>query len=164
MIWTLSLAAKSTLVLGAATVATWALGRSSASTRHAVWHVALLSLVALPVLSAALPRLELPLFEPASGVAEARLYFTSAADERSEYWVEMTRNGSRVVGRLPKPRMAASPVRYRIEARGRDGRVASTERYLAVVAADESRCPKDARVAPMAASTEAVTVHSSVSR
>jgi hypothetical protein len=61
MTWTLSLAAKSTLVLGAAAVLAWRRGRSSASTRHAVRCLALASLVALPALSAALPRLELPL-------------------------------------------------------------------------------------------------------
>jgi beta-lactamase regulating signal transducer with metallopeptidase domain len=103
--------------------------------------------------------------EPASEVAEARLYFASAqSDEGIEYWVEMTRDGSRVVGRLPKPRAEASPVWYRIEARRTDGRVASTERYVVVAAATESRCPEDARIAPRASSTEAVTVHSSVSR
>jgi beta-lactamase regulating signal transducer with metallopeptidase domain len=103
--------------------------------------------------------------EPASEVAEARLYFRSAlSDEPIWYWVKMTRNGGRFLGRLPKPQAVASPVRYRIEARRTDGRVASTEPHVAVVAADESRCPEGARIAPVAASTDAVTVHRSTSR
>lgn len=98
--------------------------------------------------------------EPAPEVAEARLYFTSAkSDARIEYWVEMARTGSRFAGRLPKPRAAASPVRYRIEARTADGRIASTERYVAVVAANESLCPEGVRIAPIASSSEAVIVH-----
>jgi beta-lactamase regulating signal transducer with metallopeptidase domain len=100
--------------------------------------------------------------EPASRVGEARVYFSSSlSDEDVEYWVAMTRQGSQFVGRLPKPRAAASPVRYRIEARATDGRIASTNRYEAVVATDEARCPKGVRIAPKASSTEAVTVHPS---
>jgi bla regulator protein BlaR1 len=61
MILMLSLATKATLVLVAVMVASWALRGSSASTRHALWALALSSLLALPVLSATLPRLGLPL-------------------------------------------------------------------------------------------------------
>jgi beta-lactamase regulating signal transducer with metallopeptidase domain len=100
--------------------------------------------------------------EPASRVGEARIYFSSSlSDKKVEYWVVMTQQGSRFVGRLPRPRAAASPVRYRIEARGTDGRVASTDHYEAVVATGEARCPKGVRIAPRASSIEAVTVHSS---
>lgn len=99
--------------------------------------------------------------EPASEVAEARLYFSSAmSDEAIEYWVTMARNGSSVVGRLPKPRASASPIRYRIEARTEAGRLASTELYTVVVAAEESGCPEGVRIAPKASSSAAVTVHS----
>jgi hypothetical protein len=98
--------------------------------------------------------------DPASEVAEARLYFAAAVSEGdARYWVEMTRKGSRFVGRLPKPRAEASPVRYRIEAHRRDGRIARTELHRAVVAADESRCPAGVRIAPPAQSSEPVTVH-----
>jgi hypothetical protein len=99
--------------------------------------------------------------EPAADVVQARLYFASAvSDERIEYWVEMARNDGRFAGRLPKPRATASPIRYRIEACSARGPIASTERYVAVVVANESRCPEGARIAPMASSAEAVTVHS----
>jgi bla regulator protein BlaR1 len=100
--------------------------------------------------------------EPASDVEAARLYFAGAgSDEGVEYWVEMARAGGRFVGRLPKPRATASPVRYRIEARMADGQATSTQPYLAVVAPSESRCPAGARVAPLSSSTEAVVVHRS---
>jgi hypothetical protein len=100
--------------------------------------------------------------EPASRVREARIYFASSlSDKKVEYWVTMMRRESRFVGRLPKPRLEASPVRYRIEAHATDGRVSSTDRYEAVVAADEARCSKGVRIAPRASSIEAVTVFSS---
>jgi hypothetical protein len=103
--------------------------------------------------------------EPASDVAEARLYFTSArSDAETWYWIGMTATGSRFVGRLPKPRTAASPVRYRIEARRTDGRIASTKRHAAVVAASESQCPAGVRIAPSAASADAVVVRGSTPR
>jgi beta-lactamase regulating signal transducer with metallopeptidase domain len=103
--------------------------------------------------------------EPASEVETARLYFAGAgSDEGVEYWTEMAGTGGRFVGRFPKPRAAASPIRYRIEARMADGRATSTQPYLAVVAANESRCPVGARVAPISPSTEAVVVHSSGTR
>lgn len=102
--------------------------------------------------------------EPASDLAEARVYFNSAAgDQQAEYWVKMTWSGDRFVGRLPKPQATASPVRYRIEGRRADGRVESTKEHVAVVAVDESGCPRGARIAPEALSTEPVTVHRVVS-
>lgn len=98
--------------------------------------------------------------EPASEVAQARFYFTSAqVDDKTWYWIEMTPSGSRFVARLPKPRATASPVRYRIEARRTDGRIAITPRHVAVVAGSASRCPEGVRVAPSASSTDAVVVH-----
>jgi hypothetical protein len=103
--------------------------------------------------------------EPASEVETARLYFAAAGSEEGvEYWIEMARSGGRFLGRLPKPRASASPVRYRIEARMADGRVTSTRACLAVVAPSASRCPVGARVAPISSSTEAVVVHSSSTR
>jgi len=78
MTWILSLAVKSTLVLAAAAVTAWRLGRSSASTRHGVWCLAFASLVALPLLSAALPPLGLPLL-PAGEPATVR-HVRAAAD------------------------------------------------------------------------------------
>jgi beta-lactamase regulating signal transducer with metallopeptidase domain len=103
--------------------------------------------------------------EPVSEVEEARLYFAGMASEDGvEYWIEMARTDGRFVGRLPKPRTAASPIRYRIEARMADGQVTATQPYLAVVAPSESRCPVGARIAPISSSTEPVVVHRSSTR
>jgi beta-lactamase regulating signal transducer with metallopeptidase domain len=99
--------------------------------------------------------------DPASEVAQARLYFSGPGpDTGTEYWVEMTQQGTRFVGRLPRPTAKVKSVRYRIEARRKDDRVATTDSHLAVVAPDESGCPAGARIAPQAQSTEAVNVHS----
>ncbi|MCG6923124.1 MAG: M56 family metallopeptidase [Acidobacteria bacterium] len=98
--------------------------------------------------------------DPASEVEEARLYFAAAGPEGdAAYWVKMTREGSRFLGRLPKPRAEASPVRYRIEAHRRDGRIARTDHHRAVVVMDESQCPAGVRIAPPAESRQPVIVH-----
>jgi HEAT repeat protein/beta-lactamase regulating signal transducer with metallopeptidase domain len=52
---------KVTVVLAAAAVATMALARASAASRHLVWTLALVSALLLPVLSLALPRWQLPI-------------------------------------------------------------------------------------------------------
>jgi HEAT repeat protein/beta-lactamase regulating signal transducer with metallopeptidase domain len=52
---------KATVLLGVAGVATLALGRASAAMRHLVWTLAIGSALLLPVLSAALPRWQLPI-------------------------------------------------------------------------------------------------------
>ena len=52
---------KSTLLIAAAGVASFAMRRASAASRHLVWLLALCSALALPVLSTALPRWEVPL-------------------------------------------------------------------------------------------------------
>ena len=54
---------KVTLVFAAAGIATMALRHASAAVRHHVWLLAVVSALALPVLSAALPRWQLPLVE-----------------------------------------------------------------------------------------------------
>jgi beta-lactamase regulating signal transducer with metallopeptidase domain len=98
--------------------------------------------------------------DPGFDVGEVRLYFGSARwAEGVEYWTAMSRIDGRFVGRLPRPRAAASPVHYRIEARAKDGRVASTPRHAAVVAESQSGCPEGARIAPAASTSDAVIVH-----
>lgn len=52
---------KATLLLGVAALASHALRRQAAAVRHMVWTLALLSAMALPVLSIALPRWQVPL-------------------------------------------------------------------------------------------------------
>jgi VWFA-related protein len=58
--WVSSLLGKATVVLVAAVFAERVLRHRSASARHAVWSVALLGLLVLPLLSALLPSWELP--------------------------------------------------------------------------------------------------------
>ena len=56
----MSAALKSTVVLGAAWLAAWALGGQSAALRHLLWTAAVAALLALPFLSAALPVRSVP--------------------------------------------------------------------------------------------------------
>ena len=66
MSWTLftaNILVKGFVVLGVATLMTLALRRASAAARHAVWALALLSLLALPFLSSALPSWRMPVPE-----------------------------------------------------------------------------------------------------
>ncbi len=63
MFWTLftaNILVKGFIVLGVATLMTLALRRASAAARHAVWALALLSLLALPFLSSVLPSWRMP--------------------------------------------------------------------------------------------------------
>ena len=55
-----SVALKSTVVLGAAWLAAWALRGRSAALRHLVWTAAAAAVLALPFLSASLPALRVP--------------------------------------------------------------------------------------------------------
>ena len=60
MAFLLNLAVKSTALLAVAWIAAFALRRRSAAARHIVWMAAFAAALALPVLSIALPALELP--------------------------------------------------------------------------------------------------------
>ena len=60
MAFLLNLAVKSTALLAAAWIAAFALRRRSAAARHIVWMAAFAAALALPVLSIALPALQLP--------------------------------------------------------------------------------------------------------
>jgi HEAT repeat protein/beta-lactamase regulating signal transducer with metallopeptidase domain len=57
---------KATLVFSVAGLATLALGRASAALRHLIWALALASVLALPLLSIALPRWQLPVVRVAA--------------------------------------------------------------------------------------------------
>jgi beta-lactamase regulating signal transducer with metallopeptidase domain len=76
------LAAKATLVLLLAAVVAALLWRASAATRHMVWCVGVLSVLALPVFSIVLPAWELPLLPAAAApsAAESRVAY-DAGDE-----------------------------------------------------------------------------------
>ncbi len=70
----LDVSIKGTIVLAGAGVATAALKRASAPTRHLVWFLALASLILLPILSAGLPAWRVPILPSSfSRVATARV-------------------------------------------------------------------------------------------
>jgi hypothetical protein len=63
--------AKASVILAVAALAAAALRRASASARHFVWTLGLLSALAAPLVSVALPRWELPLVTIAAPAAPA---------------------------------------------------------------------------------------------
>src|SRR5688500_11079293 len=63
--------AKASVILAVTALAAVALRRASASARHLVWSLGLLSALAVPALSVALPRWELPIVTIAAPAATA---------------------------------------------------------------------------------------------
>src|SRR5215470_15977225 len=61
---------KASVILGATALTAAALRRASASARHLVWTLGLLSALAAPVLSLALPRWELPIVRVSAAVPD----------------------------------------------------------------------------------------------
>src|ERR1035438_7232232 len=83
-----SAALKSTLVLGAAWLIAWLLRGRSAAARHMVWTASAAALVALPMLSVALPALHIP-WANAVLPADAGIVFHATAGTAAEMasWV-----------------------------------------------------------------------------
>jgi HEAT repeat protein/beta-lactamase regulating signal transducer with metallopeptidase domain len=73
--------AKATVLLAVAALASLALRRASAASRHLVWTLALVGALLLPILSLALPRWQLPLVTLASSVMPAAAAPAGAPDE-----------------------------------------------------------------------------------
>src|SRR5215510_16406312 len=71
MNFALGVIAKTTIVLACASLMTLALRRASASARHAVWAIGLLSALMLPIASTVLPELALPIL-PEETLSSAR--------------------------------------------------------------------------------------------
>jgi hypothetical protein len=53
--------------------------------------------------------------EPAASVARGRVYFRGAAGD-AFYYIEMTQDQGRFFGKLPRPRVEASPITYYLQA------------------------------------------------
>jgi hypothetical protein len=96
--------------------------------------------------------------EPSASVARARVYFKSALGS-AYYFVEMTLVDGKFVGKLPKPKVEASPITYYIQATTTEFGESQTPEISAQVVADESECPQGLKVAPIGPAG-AVTVFS----
>ena len=83
MNFALSVIAKTTILLACASLMTLALRRASASAKHAVWAIALLSALILPIASRFLPEVALPVLPEETFQAATPLLITGAAESRS---------------------------------------------------------------------------------
>jgi hypothetical protein len=78
--------------------------------------------------------------EPAADVAKARVYFKSVLAS-GFYYVEMTSQEGKFVGKLPRPKIEASPIVYYIGASGLRPGEAQTPQYTATVVKSKAECP-----------------------
>lgn len=105
---------------------------------------------------------QFPLFdariEPASSVARARVYFRAAQSE-NWYYVEMTPAETGFVGKLPRPKIEASPIHYYLQATTTEFGEGRTDEHEAIVVAEAKDCPNDKKVAAIGPPGE-VTVFS----
>lgn len=96
--------------------------------------------------------------EPAASVARARVYFRAAQAE-NWYYVEMTPSETGFVGKLPRPKLEASPIVYYIQAATTDFGEGQTPQASAIVVNEPSDCPEDKKLAAIGPPGE-VTVFS----
>jgi hypothetical protein len=102
-----------------------------------------------PLLDAAL--------EPLDKVARGRVYFR-AAQGSSFYYVEMTQDQGRFFGKLPRPKVEASPITYYLQATTTDFEESQTPEIEAIIVEKKEDCG-DRKVAAYGPSGE-VTVFS----
>jgi hypothetical protein len=96
--------------------------------------------------------------EPAASVARARVYFRANQAE-NWYYVEMTPGEAGFVGKLPRPKLEASPIEYYIQAATTEFGEGQTPQISAVVVNEPSDCPEDKKLAAIGPPGE-VTVFS----
>jgi hypothetical protein len=96
--------------------------------------------------------------EPAGSVARARVYF-KAAHSDVWYYVEMTPAEAGFVGKLPRPKLEASPISYYVQATTTEFGENRTPELAAIVVAEAKDCPSDKKVAAIGPPGE-VTVFS----
>jgi hypothetical protein len=77
--------------------------------------------------------------EPVASVARARVYFKGAAGD-SYYYVEMTQEQGRYFGKLPRPRVEASPITYYVQSTTTEFEESQTQEIEAIVVADRAEC------------------------
>jgi hypothetical protein len=92
--------------------------------------------------------------EPVASVARARVYFKGVAGD-AFYYVEMTQEQGRYFGKLPRPRVEASPLTYYLQSTTTEFEESQTQEIEAIVVADKSECGdrKVAAIGPAGAVT-----------
>jgi hypothetical protein len=96
--------------------------------------------------------------EPAASVARARVYFKAAQND-NWYYVEMTPAENGFVGKLPRPKLEASPITYYIQATTTEFGEGRTSEISAIVVLEPKDCPEDRKLAAIGPPGE-VTVFS----
>jgi len=79
------------------------------------------------------------LIEPVANVARGRTYFR-AAQGSSFYYVEMTQEQGKFFGKLPRPRVEASPITYYIQATTTEFEESQTPEIEAIVVEKKEEC------------------------
>ena len=77
--------------------------------------------------------------EPIASVARARVYFKGVAGE-SFYYVEMNQETGRYFGKLPRPRVEASPITYYVQSTTTEFDESQTREIEAIVVKDKVEC------------------------
>jgi len=77
--------------------------------------------------------------EPLASVARARVYFKGTAGT-SFYYVEMGQETGRYVGKLPRPRVEASPITYYVQSTTTEFDESQTREIEAIVVKDKVEC------------------------
>ena len=92
--------------------------------------------------------------EPVASVARARVYFKGAAGD-AYYYVEMSQQEGRYFGKLPRPRVEASPITYYLESTTTEFEESQTQEIDAIVVQDQAECGdrKVAAIGPAGAVT-----------
>jgi hypothetical protein len=77
--------------------------------------------------------------EPIASVARARVYFKGAAGD-AFYYVEMSQDQGRYFGKLPRPRVEASPITYYVQSTTTEFEESQTREIEALVVQDKDEC------------------------
>jgi hypothetical protein len=92
--------------------------------------------------------------EPVASVARARVYFKGSVGD-SYYYVEMSLDQGRYFGKLPRPRVEASPITYYVQSTTTEFEESQTQEIEALVVQDKAECGdrKVAAIGPAGAVT-----------
>jgi hypothetical protein len=77
--------------------------------------------------------------EPIASVARARVYFKGTAGD-AFYYVEMSQDQGRYFGKLPRPRVEASPITYYVQSTTTEFEESQTREIEALVVQDKGEC------------------------